>query len=257
MCHSCNGLGVVYPVRDGEIDYLNVACCTDCETGQARQLEIQRRKFKQTGFPEEYMQFTFNSFLGYDSNLLAAKMVAFYACQLFVDDAMVSLNEALKLAGKPYMTRDSRRNSLVLYGDVGVGKSGLAASAFRELVLKGKTAIYMRVDEVMLELRETWGDRDSSEKAALERFKSVPYLFLDEMQGDDQFPIQPHQKRYMEMLIRARGSKQLPTIITTNMTTISINQSWGRRIGDKLQEMAHWIPMRGQRLRDTAQWGAS
>src|SRR5690606_26231970 len=117
------------------------------------------------------------------------------------------------------------RNWLVLYGDRGVGKTGLAASVVNALVPLGVPVRYLRVQSYLKAVQnrfskywrdnppdDEFGDMEAGKvKEVVER---APVLILDEFDVAD---MSENKEGIMEDLIRYRHGQMLPTIITTNL----------------------------------------
>lgn len=239
-CKFCNDTGyVIKDVEPGHPDFGRAVPCPKCEIGKDLQRTIIERRFKSSGLPKRYQVMSFDSFMAFPETVRKDKMDAYHA--------------AFQFASDPYQQvtiGDKTRNSLVLSGMLGTGKTGLASCAFNSLQARGCEVLYMRVDDVMMSLRATWrGGAEEGEADRLQRFQQVNILLLDELQDNDEFEIMPHQKSYLESIIRYRNAAELPTIVTTNMSQAGIAENWGIRMADTLFQMSHFIVVGGISLR--------
>ncbi len=243
LCEFCSNTGyVIKDVPHEHPDFGRAVPCPKCDIGKDLQNTITARRFKSSGLPARYQHFSFESFLSLPKIAREGKMSAYQAAYDFAADPyqQVTINGI-------------SRNSLVFFGMLGTGKTGFASCAFNSLQARGREVLYMRVDDVMVSLRETWkGGSDEGEAQRLQRFQQVEVLMLDELQDNDQFEIQAHQKAYMESIIRYRNASQLPTLLTTNMSQAGVADNWGVRMADALFEMAHFIHVAGISLRTGA-----
>lgn len=239
-CEFCNNTGyIIKDVPHQHPDFGRAVPCPKCDIGKNLQRMILERRFKSSGLPTRYQLFSFESFMALPAPAQDGKLEAYEAAYQFASHPY----QQVKIDG-------ISRNSLVFYGILGTGKTGLASCAFNSLQARGCEVLYMRVDDVMVSLRDTWrGGADESEAERLQRFQQVNILLLDELQGNDSFNIPAHQKSYMESIIRVRNANQLPTLITTNMRPIDVVEIWGDRMAEALFEMAHFVLVDGISLR--------
>lgn len=69
-----------------------------------------------------------------------------------------------------------------LYGNYGVGKSGLAKSVVAEMVKAGGHGVYRRAADILLEAKSTFSnDSKLTEDMIISRYKSVQLLVIDEV----------------------------------------------------------------------------
>ena len=69
---------------------------------------------------------------------------------------------------------------LVLYGDYGVGKSGMLKSTIAACVRAGQSAHYTRAEDVLQQIRSTYGE-SASEMDVIRAYGSYPLLAIDEI----------------------------------------------------------------------------
>jgi DNA replication protein DnaC len=116
--------------------------------------------------------------------------------------------------------------------------------------------IFARSDDVLSAAKDTWGTQET-QSDALARYQYAEILFLDDMHIDTNLKLSSHYREIMTSLIRHRYDHNMPTMITCNMEKSEFYEDWGKRLADAVMDMCHWIPIGGEKLRDTDQdWSA-
>lgn len=254
QCDVCQDRGVVSPdVPVGHALFGKALPCPSlsCEAGNQRRKLIFLNKFKRAGLPETYRDLTFASFEAVTTGQEKGKALAYAAARHFCDvyPSRFTLREAVAayVSGATWFQpqSDSPRYSLVLTGDNGGGKTGLVASMFNELLARDVYPLYIRVQDMIAEVQETYGRGNTEEKYY--SLITAPLLILDE------FNIEKYSEDRLEIVervVRGRHGRGLPFIATTNLNNIEFDLRWGRRIGDIILT-AHWVGVAGAKLRDT------
>lgn len=128
-------------------------------------------------------------------------------------------NPETKLIVEHYLANPT--HSLFLHGAVGVGKTWAACAIANELLQEGKALRFQSVNELLLELRDSFTQEGLSEKAVLSPYFETGFLILDEL-GDlaasrDRSASVFAASRILTLLdIRSRKGR--PTIITSNLS---------------------------------------
>ena len=141
---------------------------------------------------------------------------------------------------------------LILYGDVGVGKSYAAAAITNELLLRGRSVIFTTLTQ--FERRLFSGDKQESYAA----LRACDLLVLDDL-GISR--ITPYTNEVMFTVVDERLQTGRPMIVTTNMTAQDILQNDDisiRRIMSRLYERSVLVECKGadQRLEAIKRRGA-
>lgn len=273
VCGDCYDRGVVryeVPVGDPRFGKLFPCPNPECPTRLRQALERVERFAAAAEWDADYAVWTFDTFFETVKARFAAAQLApdlrdkgaFYqkhgayaAARYFAEHvgAKFSLAEATQAIWKaryPGANADRVSNSVVLRGEVGLGKTGLAVAAVNLMRANGHAVVFTRVQSIIRRIQETYGD------AATERlddvltfYASAPVLVIDEF-GLERFSDDRLEK--LEEIIRGRDRMGLPMLVTTNLTTDEMYKLWKPRIADVVAK-SHIVPIGGLKMRDTAQ----
>lgn len=258
VCDYCHNAGWVLTQ-----DKKPLPCPRQCEASRTfvqRQAQI---RYSESQLPQRYQGLTFKTWAKIPLELMRGKLTAFYVASEFAraEQQVVSLHHVIERihAGQngnlpDWMRRaaaapDMQRRGFILSGMVGTGKTGLCVSAMNDLLSRGVPVLYVRVLDTLKALSQTW--QDGGEKKLLDTLKTAPVLFLDDF-GMDIAPAD-HQKAYMQIIARYRHGNNLPTMITTNLNQTQFTAAFGAQTTDPLYELCHWVPVGGEKLRNTTQ----
>lgn len=128
---------------------------------------------------------------------------------------------------------------LMLYGDVGGGKTFLAACVANALIDKGVEVMMTTIPRLANAMSKDYGNERES---ILKRIANVPLLVLDDV-GTERNTSYGYELMYDIINTRYKANK--PLIITTNLTMKAIKQPEDtnqKRIYDRLTEMC--IPLK-------------
>lgn len=271
-CDICEGRGWYYdqpPIRNaGELPTPPTPCT--CPVGQSFQRDQMRRRYTQSNIPAFFADASLetwgNAYKHWTMDQRAGKKLAYAAARALLSDNQISKHELARSftmqgeqpawAKRALAQPDVQRNSLVLYGGFGVGKSYLAYAILNDYCATGGTGTAFRAQEILLSLKETWNrDAESSEQQILTRFQTVPLLLVDDMnlEHNDGGTPHPWQRQYMQEIMRHRNYNRLCTIITTNLPPEEFRAHWDGWTAEAVLEMAHFIPVGGASVRQTAQ----
>ncbi|HHW54919.1 MAG: ATP-binding protein [bacterium] len=139
--------------------------------------------------------------------------------------------------------------SLIFLGDVGRGKTHLAAAILQEVLRQGFNGIFVVVIELLNEIRDTYERSDKTEGDLLQLVKEVDLLVLDDLAAAERFTEWEKAKLYE--IINARYEDEKPIIITTNRTISWIEDRLGKKVVDRLLEMCgDVLPLDGENYRE-------
>ena len=130
---------------------------------------------------------------------------------------------------------------MLLIGDVGTGKTHLAAAIVNELISQNTPAMFMTSIDLFSVLRDF-----ESQKDRLKKIKSVPLLVIDDL-GKEK--ITDWNREQLFTIINTRYENYLPVVITSNDTTEELERNVGGAIYSRLCEMCVLVNMSGKDYR--------
>ena len=256
--------GLGHPVVLREDEYLNednLLCCSNCHTPRQKRIEVagkrmeprcmcacqtadyekreQERKHREfldmvernrsVGLPDpELRKHTFENDLGYNPKQIemAKRYVQHWA--------------------------EFRNNStgLLLWGDVGTGKSFIAGCIANALLDKGVPVLMTNFARLLNKLTDMYsGDRN----AYIDSFKKYPLMIIDDlgMERDSEFA-----REQVFSVIDSRYRSQLPMIVTTNLSLEELKDTADlskARIYDRVMERCLPIKVNEQNIRELNQ----
>lgn len=160
----------------------------------------------------------------------------------------------------PRADHDPGRNGLFITGNVGTGKTHLAAAIANQLMQEGQAVICMTMIDLLDRIKRTYEKQrqyggEESEGKILNAYKDVPLLVIDDMGKE---PATEWAVSKIYAIINARYEAYMPTIITTNYTDTELVTRLTPRDGDpktakatvdRLREMCAGIILTGESWR--------
>lgn len=268
-CDICDGLGVVrYNVPVGHEHFGRLMPCpaSDCPASRLLKRSHSERLLRRSNWSDAYRRFTFEGFQDYLSSrserdgvdYWGGKLGAFIVARRFAEDPWTpfSLVEAAAwYSGElrpPAGWSNIQRMGVTLTGDVGMGKTSLAAAVFNRLVERGERPFFLRVANIINMIqssygaqRDEYGERTEDVLAAL---YNADILIVDEFNIKN---YKPDRLEKLEDIIRERYKRGLPFFITTNYSPEVFTKNWDVQISD-IVKTGHWVPCAGAKLRETS-----
>jgi DNA replication protein DnaC len=143
--------------------------------------------------------------------------------------------------------RQGERRNLLMYGGVGVGKTGLAWSILRELIVEGRPGLIIGFRELLWEVRQSFRTGDPCVTA--ERAQRVPVFVLDDLGAERPTEFARDE---LAVIVERRYASQRPMIVTSNYEPGFLARRLGRddpeagqRIVSRLTEDAVQLRFRG------------
>lgn len=117
----------------------------------------------------------------------------------------------------------ANRRGILFIGHPGVGKTHLAVSILREVILKGYTGLFFNMNDLLQEIRATFDENSSTtEFDILERLLGVDVLVLDDVGAQERISGFVLDRFYTLVNGRYQANKTL--IVTTNSDPKTLEQ---------------------------------
>ena len=256
-CETCHDQGMVkYNVPVGHELFGKFVPCPNpsCEVANERRQQVWEKRVQMSGVPPEYQKLTFET---WDNDLSNAdkrdKLLGYAAARLFVANehhrfAQSDLAIFLGMGGEHLPP--GGKNSVMLHGPVGTGKTGLICSAINVLLNQGESVLYIRARDLLKNVQDRWYKKESpTGEDVLRTFQQAPILAIDEFNVYSH-EATDHRKGIIEDLMRYRHAHALPTLMTANTTQDEFEAIWGLRTASVVVAMSHWIDVGGISLRN-------
>lgn len=253
-CQTCLDLGVIsydVPPDDSRFGKLHPCPEPDCIKGNERRAALWRARYQTARLPDHYRGLTFETFESLKDAEKVGKWLAYAAAVLFATrpDSYFSRSDMYAYLGlkDPTPALDRVKNAVMLYGGVGMGKTGLMAAAANHMIANGIGVLYIRAVDLIEEVQSRYGKEDyPTAKDVLNDFKTARVLFIDEFGLSNETP---DRLEKIESVIESRRANYLPTFLTSNLDQQGLIRAWGERTADRVKSMAHWIELTGLKLR--------
>ncbi|WP_286184093.1 ATP-binding protein [Clostridium sp. CCUG 7971] len=197
----------------------------ECE---CRQIRIAEEKLKASGISEEFRNKRFENYK-YDKS---TKM-------------MEAFLTAKNYSKKFEYIRAARRNSCLLSGQVGSGKTHLGMSIANNLLDKSIGVIYMPYRSIITNLKQSITDEYNYQRE-IQRYKNAQVLLIDDLFKGR---ITESDTNIIYEIVDYRYFKNLPMIVTTEKTVENLLDV-DEAIGSRLYEMSkdYVVTMQGKEL---------
>lgn len=142
---------------------------------------------------------------------------------------------------------------LVLAGDFGVGKTGLAISIAKRVMQEGVSVYFINVSKLAALISKGWRAKDNSDHAIVERLEKVRLLVLDDLGAGHKALTEWDESSPLSRLYEILGTRydlQRPTIITTNCKSEQeLAQIVNPRNMERIADSCKFLLCTGQNLR--------
>lgn len=231
------------------------ACTCPGAVAEAAAQEEQRRKEEENRKAKEHAERVER--LRRQSGMSARDAAKTFATAVGDRDNQDAL-DAAKAYAAAYIARDKTgKPSLYIEGDIGTGKTHLAACIANEILNAGRRVVYTTLSAYLLKIRATYDNHggNETEDAIKHDVLSAPLLFLDDLGKERATDWSLAQ---LFALIDYRYSHGLPTVITSNYAIDALQDrltpSGGERmtaeaICDRLAEDCNVLTLRGNSRR--------
>ena len=176
-----------------------------------------------------------------------ARLPERWALETFPFDKQPGVRKAViqQLASLDFIPR---AENLVLIGETGVGKTGIASGLLLKALENGYRGLFIKAQDLFDEMYTTLADR--STRKLLDRLIRIDLLHIDEL---GYLNLRPEQSNIFFKLMEERYG-QRPTLITTNLDYDDWYEFLGQKamVGallDRLRHHCHTIRIEGPSLR--------
>ncbi len=125
---------------------------------------------------------------------------------------------------------DNPTGWLFLTGKFGCGKTHLAAAIANEVIQKGIPTLFLTVPDLLDWLRSSFMGDDPSFDERFYEIREIPLLILDDLGTQNSTP---WAEEKLFQIINHRYLNRLPTVITSNLDAVEIDERISSRINDR------------------------
>ena len=223
-CPDCRGTGWSMRTVDGTRRAERCGCW---RVGVAEQMLARAR------IPARYARCDFSTFVTYDNE---------------------KLQRAFRKAGEFAATFPAVDKGLLFIGPSGIGKTHIAVSVLREVVLKGIRGVYYDTRSLLSTIRSTYNPvTRASEAEVLDEVMGAELLVLDDLGAER---LTDWVEETMHLVVNTRYNERRPTLFTTNYEDVSEQEMdslcvrVGNRLLSRLREMCEFLEYDGPDYRE-------
>lgn len=138
--------------------------------------------------------------------------------------------------------------AVIVYGPPGVGKTHIATAVFMDLLCRNWRGVWFEVAEALEEVKAEFAD-EVQDGRTMKMLRDSPLLLLDDLGAERQTDFALDR---ISHILRYRHSRELPTIITTNHSSLedldAIDSRLSSRLGGREAIQVNLKGRRDQRL---------
>lgn len=129
------------------------------------------------------------------------------------------------------VVRGSQEESLLLVGNVGLGKTYLASAVGNAVLETGKTVVYLTFGEFLDLIRLHKFDDQEAYMAGIQRLYDADLIILDDLGAEK---VTEFAAQELFSLINARMNRRRPMVVSSNLEPESFEETYGDRIASRL-----------------------
>lgn len=180
------------------------------------------------------------SFENFDANIFSDKSSD---GSLSIKDYMLEVKKSLETYADNFK---GEAKSLLFYGDVGTGKSFMAVSLAKRLLEKLVNVTYVASYEMCQVINQAIFKSDDESIAKKDMYYNTDFLIIDDL--GTEIDSQVSTKSILD-LINYRLSKNLKTLITSNLNIDAMKEKYGERFSSRILSNYYIYSFRGSDLR--------
>jgi len=146
-------------------------------------------------------------------------------------DCYLKMKKALDFCRQYAVNFNTNSANLLFFGKVGVGKTHLSLSIVTEVLKKGYAVIYDSVGTLLSQIEQEHFTNEKQETSTLNLVLNTDLLVLDDLGTEFQTGF---TNSMLYTIINTRINKQLPTIISTNLTRKLLYTQYDERVFSRL-----------------------
>ncbi len=200
-----------------------------------KRLEQSLRQ-ERSGIPLKLRHYSFQNFrlAYYSRDLVPDSSISYYELAKRALDTCVSFST--KFLKNPALP------GLLISGQAGSGKTHLAAATANRLVSQGKEVLFLVVPEFLDQLRGSYRQENEGldELELVKRAYDAPVLIMDDL-GAHNFT--PWVQGKLFTIFNYRINRDLPCIVTTNLSSAELKAQIGERIFSRLLEGCQFLQL--------------
>lgn len=227
----CNKHGVftqyVKSFGINKFKYKSTTSCPECLKEKINKLEKEQNDIKdfkskeevktlkkRSDIPLRFKDASFDNFKSDQKNAKALKICKAYA--------------------ERWADRKKSGGSLVLFGNVGTGKTHLAMAIANYVIENYQDRVYVTTArKITRDIKSTWGDKENTEQGLINLYAKLDLLIIDEI--GVQF-LSDAEKMILFEIINNRYENIKPTLIISNLNSDEIKKTLGEQTVDRLRE---------------------
>ena len=147
---------------------------------------------------------------------------------------------------KKWCDSDFKKNTILISGQVGTGKTYLTSAIADKLIKKGKVVKLVTAFQMNIDFNEYI---KTKEKSCIDDYLNCEFLFIDDLGTEVYYKTSTDQTIYN--ILNDRQKKNLCTIISTNLDLAEIKEKYGERTFSRItnKELSILINLKGEDLR--------
>jgi DNA replication protein DnaC len=139
-----------------------------------------------------------------------------------------------------------QRDSLLLVGDVGRGKTFLSSAIANVAVAAKRTVVYFTFAEFLDLIRLNKFEDDEAYREGVQRLLDADLIILDDLGAEK---VTEFVGQELFTIINHRINRRLPMVVSTNLMPAELEDAYGPRIASRLLNGFRTVQLRGEDVR--------